>query len=509
MHQTVKTFKILLIAFFAFLLFNCNQSEREGQNAKPNLIFIFSDQQSFDMLGCYGNKQIHTPNLDKLASEGIRFNHCISNIPVCTPYRGILLSGMHPLYNGALVNDIQMLEGNGNYFGEVLRKSGYHTGYYGKWHLYGGDRVRPIPPGPYRYGFDNEFLSNNCTMLYDSARAYYWDENGEKRLYGDWEWKAQTRQALDFLDKNAGKEKPVAMFLSWHAPHDWMAGGVREHKYSAPRELEAMYNLNEITLRKNCVDNEKHRQYYQGHMAMITSIDEDFGLLMKKLEEKGIADNSLIIFTSDHGDLLESHNWPFNKGRPEIESIRVPLLVKWPGMKSPRESNLLVGTLDLMPTILGMMGLQVPETCQGINLAPAIKEERDDAVESLPLFYFAGDWRGVYTHDYTYTFSLETGNAEPHAAKLGFMDSNVLYSHRDDPFELNNLFYDPGYDDLKNKLHNLSAFWMEKFNDKGIPSAELIPRVMYEEDFKISRLPHPQKPPGFETRLKGRPVDFQ
>ena len=138
---------------------------------KPNLLFVFSDQQSSDMLGCYGNHQIITPNIDRLAAEGLRFDHCISSSPVCTPYRGMLLSGQHPLYNGAMVNDMQMLPGNGNHFGEVLRDKGYRMGY----------------------------------------------------------------------------------------------------------------------------------------MAMCTNIDDNFGRLMKKLDEKGIRDNTLVIYTSDHGDLLRSH----------------------------------------------------------------------------------------------------------------------------------------------------------------------------------------------------------
>ena len=122
---------------------------------RPNLVFVFSDQKSSDMLGCYGNTDIQTPNLDRLARAGVRFNHCISNSPVCTPYRGILFSGQHPLNQGAIQNDLQMLPGKGTYFAEVLRDAGYRTGYYGKWHLYGGDRERGIPAGACRYGFDH------------------------------------------------------------------------------------------------------------------------------------------------------------------------------------------------------------------------------------------------------------------------------------------------------------------------------------------------------------------
>lgn len=133
---------------------------------RPNLVFVFSDQQSSDMLGCAGNPQVISPNLDRLAAQGLRFNHCISSAPICTPYRGMLLSGQHPLRNGAFENDVRMVPGAGNYFGEVLRDHNYRTGYYGKWHLYGGDRDRPVPPGPYRYGFDHEFVINNCTLDY-------------------------------------------------------------------------------------------------------------------------------------------------------------------------------------------------------------------------------------------------------------------------------------------------------------------------------------------------------
>lgn len=496
---------VLAMVVLGMGLVPCTHSRKSGREAgPPNLIFIFSDQQSSDMLGCYGNKNIKTRHIDTFASQGVRFNHCISNTPVCTPYRGMLLSGMHPLSNGAVHNDIQMLPGKGNYFGEVLSAAGYHTGYFGKWHLYGGDRVRPIPPGPYRYGFDDEFLSNNCTLLYDSLRSYFWNEEGEKTLYGDWEFNAQSRQAIDFIDDHA--DEPIALFLSWHAPHNWSAGAVREHKYSAPREFEELYDPDELVLRGNCEDSEKHRLYYQGHMAMISSLDRDFGEILKKLEEKGIEKNSIIVFTSDHGDMLESHGWPFNKGRPEIESIRVPLIIKWADGLEPRVSDLLVGTLDLMPTLLGMMDLPVPETCQGKDLSKPVLEKNDSIVESVPLFYFSGDWRGVYTHEYTYAFSLDKGKAEPHAVVAGFKDYNVLYDHKNDPFELNNLFEDTEFMQQKNALHNLSLEWMNSFKDEGVPYKELLPKIMMEEDYIYYQKPPAERGTGWEGRVKGPPV---
>ncbi len=494
---------VLLIGAFYCGFFQQKEVE------KPNLIVVFSDQHSYDMLGCYGNDQIRTPNFDQLASEGIRFEHCISSTPVCSPYRGMLLSGMHPLYNGVLANDIRMLPGNGNHFAEILSAAGYQTGYFGKWHLYGGDRERPIPSGPYRYGFDGTFLSNNCTLLYDSLRSYFWNEAGEKVLYGDWEYNAQTDQALEFLDRNAVGAKPVALFLSWHAPHDWMAGGIGRHKYAAAPEFEEMYDTASITLRENCEDTQLRRLYYQGHMASISSIDRDFGRIMRKLEEKGILGNSLIVFTSDHGDMLESHDWPYNKGRPEIESIRVPLIMKWEGRLSQRESGLLMGTLDLMPTILGLMQLPVPATCQGQDHSEAILAGKDDAASSVPLFYFAGDWRGVYTRDYTYSFSLPDGKAEPHAIRMGFPDYNVLYDHRADRFELNNLYGKKEAAEVQKVLHEMTLEWMRKFKDNGVPYSDLLPRAMVEEDFRVYNTAPGDRGSNWEGRMKGQPVEYQ
>jgi len=284
--------------------------------------------------------------------------YCISSQAVCTPYRGMLLTGQHPLRCGAFKNDIRVVPGGGNYFAEVLRDKGYQLGYFGKWHLYGGDRNRPIPAGPFRYGFDQVFLSNNCTLLFDAEHACYWDENGHKQLYRDWEPYGQTRQARQFIAANT--DKPFVIFLAWHPPHNWPAA---QAGYAAPRELLALYDPKKLTLRPNVTDTPRHRQMYQGHMAMCTGLDRAFAELMQELSGRGLADNTIVVYTSDHGDMLLSHGWPYNKSVPENESCHVPLLVRWPAKLQPRTSNLLFGTLDFMPTLLGLMGIAVPPTC--------------------------------------------------------------------------------------------------------------------------------------------------
>ncbi len=465
---------------------------------RPNLIFVFSDQHSWDMLGCNGNSDIMTPCFDKFAKQGVRFTQCISNSPVCTPYRGILMTGQHPLYCGAMQNDLQVLPGHSNYLAEVLRDAGYRTGYFGKWHLYGGDRVRPVPAGPLRYGFDNDFLTNNCTLLFDAKRAYYWDAQGNKQLYGKWEPYAQTDQALAFIERQG--TGPFALFLSWHPPHNW---GRAHEGYSAPEDCLALYDPAKLHLRPNVEDSPAVRLKYQGHMAMITSLDRSFGRLMKRLAERNLADNTLVVFTADHGDMLMSYGWPNNKGRAEDGSCRVPLLMRFPGRLVPRASRLLIGTLDLMPTLLGLLELPVPETCQGHNLTEAISGQDDDAVESQPLFFLPADWRGIYTRRYTYAFTVN-----PDSARSQTFSDNLLYDHQKDPWQLHNLFNSPKHATTRKQLHDATLRWMERFGDTGFQFQALLEQVVRDEDWPLASLPPQFRGRGWEGRLKGRPVDF-
>ncbi len=489
----------LLLLLIAAAVGNCTSNNKKTAKTnelslQPNLVFVFSDQQSSDMLGCYGNNQIITPNIDRLAAEGVRFNHCVSSSPVCTPYRGMLMSGQHPLYNGCMVNDMQMLPGNGNHFGEILRDKGYRMGYIGKWHLYGGLRNRPIPAGMLRYGFDHEFLSNNCTVDFRAESAFYWDEHGKRVKFDKWEPDGQTDQALAFIDRHAGKELPFALFISWHPPHDNIGG----KGYIAPVKYKELYDPAKIKLRPGCADTPRSRTEYQGYMAMCTNIDDNFGRLMKKLDEKGIRDNTLVVYTSDHGDLLRSHGiHDWHKSVPEHVSCRVPLIVRWPGKLSPRVSEMLVGTMDLMPTVLGVLDIQPPKTCQGGNYASSLMKGNDEDTEYVPLFFWGekSDWRGVYTHRYTYAF-------EPEGATRGV---NVLYDRQEDPHELKNLFASPDHRKVRDEMHALTKQSMARFRDQHVPFDVAKQKIYLDSDAARARWsPHGAK----SGALQGRPVDL-
>jgi arylsulfatase A-like enzyme len=458
---------------------------------RPNIVFLASDQHSSDMLGCYGNPQVISPNLDRLASEGIRFRHCISNSPVCSAFRGMLMSGQHPLYNGVFCNDVGIRPGIVKYFGEVLRDSGYRMGYVGKWHLYGGDRKRPIPAGPDRLGFDDMFYSDNCTLQLGPKDSFYWNEKNERVLYHEWQPFGQAKQAVSFLD-NCKPDQPFALFVSVHPPHNF-----GREQYKTELELMARYAGVDITLRPNVVDRPELHEWYRGHMAMITGVDTAFGRILDKLKEKGFDQNTIVVFTADHGDLLNSHGRTWPKSFPESESSRVPLLMRLPNrLRAGTVSDQLIGSLDLMPTLLGLMGAPIPSTCQGKNLASAIRRGSSDAADSVPFFYFDPGWRGVYTHRYTYSV------AEPGSSKDPAFNWNTLYDREKDPFEQTNLFDSPSHRSVKDHLHQQTFAWMAKFHDPFPTGAELM-KLCFNEKPQTILLQRPDN-----CRPPANPVDL-
>jgi arylsulfatase A-like enzyme len=445
---------------------------------KPNLLFVFSDQQTFDMLGCYGNPQIVTPNIDKLASEGLRFESCISNSPICTPFRGMLMSGQYSLYNGCYVNDRPLVPGHGKKFAEVLRDAGYSTGYIGKWHLLGGNRNRNIPAGPMRYGFDDVFYSNNCHVDFRPGKCFYWNENDEKEYFDEWEVYGQTNQAIDFLESVKDREDPFALFVSWHPPHDWGKfkgeDGKMHYKYDAPEELMAYYNRDSIKVRPGMESTPDLRRMYHGQMAMTTGVDIAFGQLMDKLKEIGADENTIIVFTSDHGDMLEFDQAVYPKQYPHDYSLHIPFVLKYPKLiKKNTTTGLLFSALDMMPSILGLMGLEVPEECHGKNLAEAITNGDEDAVDFVPIWLHEGlGFRGVITKEFTFA-QQNNANSRLH---------NKMFDRVNDPNQLENLINDEKFESKKQELWGMTQEWMQSIGDEFYNQIEIDSVVRISKD---------------------------
>ena len=430
---------------------------RSGTKA-PNLVFLFSDQQSWDYMGAYGLSDVLTPNMDRLASEGARFNQCISNCPVCTPYRGMLMTGRHPLNNGAYANDLGVVPNQGATFGESLSNVGYDTAYIGKWHLQGGQRGEPVYESN-RLGFDQLFQTNNCHVDYHPGKCFYWEEDGQRSYFDKWEQDGQTDQAVDYLESRRESKKPFALFVSWHAPHNHR-GGIG---YDAPEEHMERYKQESIHCRFHAEPSELIRQTHHGYAALCSSIDDCVGRVMRQLEAIGEADNTLFVFTSDHGDTLRGYQRKTNKCCPESIAVRVPMVMRWPGKIRPgSQRELLLGTIDLMPSLLSMLGISPPPEVQGNNLAKAILSGDDEAVQSQPLFFFWWNWRGVYTREFTYAVG---GFGAPDETQRQHAAFDVLYENKTDPWNRNNLYDNSERKATRQHLHETSMDWLDRFED--------------------------------------------
>jgi len=412
----------------------------------PNILFIFPDQMRRHAMGCSGNEQVRTPNLDKLASQGVYFRNCIANCPVCTPDRAILLTGRYPLYNRTIANDLA-LPTDQTTIAEVLRDAGYKTGYIGKWHLDGIPRSKFTPPGPRRQGFDTYWAAYNCHHQYFDAKYYL--DTPELVRAERYEPHIQTDLAIDFMRKH--RDGPFFLFLSWGPPHN--------PYLLAPQKYLEMCDPASLQLRPNCRN--ANRKEIAGYYAHITALDDNVGQLMRSLEELQILENTIVVFTSDHGDMLWSQG-RVKKQQPWEESINVPLIMRYPAVLKLGRTDLLIGLADLAPTLLSLAGVTVPDGMEGLDLSRAIRAEKGPLHDSIPIMdilpadealrWNAKEWRGVRTERYTYARWRDAGW--------------VLYDNLEDPFQQNNLIRDTAHRRLREELEVKLQAWLKKLGDR-------------------------------------------
>ena len=247
---------------------------------KPNLIFVFGDQHRQCDVGCAGNPQVQTPAMDQLAQEGMFFPNTFTNVPICVPARGCLMTGKHPLNHKAVSNDLPLpLTETG--IAEVFKASDYATGYIGKWHLGGMPRDKFITP-EMRFGFDH-WVGWNCHHNYFNAP--YHDSDGNQMQIDGYEPDFQTDQAIQYCRDHV--DEPFCLYMSWGPPHN-------PYEY-VPERYKEMYPPEDIQLRPNAVDTPATRKDLSGYYAHITALDENLGRLMHALDELGIADDTILV----------------------------------------------------------------------------------------------------------------------------------------------------------------------------------------------------------------------
>lgn len=327
-----------------------------------NILFLFADQMHAFAMGCMGNAEIQTPNLDRLAGEGTLFRHTYSNTPICTPFRGNLFTGRYASQTG-IINNADPIPSSERTLAHALNDGGYRTSYVGKWHL--GDKGNVAVPPELRAGF-TDFIGYQCYNDFEDG-VYFFDEQGICDERNTHRTEATTDIAIERLAGLAQRtaQEPFALFVSYQNPH---------YPLQPAPEYEALYSDQTLTRRPNAQEIDPFiptfspysprpkeddplyyrygqnldlylRQYY----AMVTQLDANIGRLMRAIDEFGLRDDTVIVFTSDHGDLQGSHGQK-NKSQPWEESTRIPLIVRVPGGPAGQVIDSLVSGIDFYPS---------------------------------------------------------------------------------------------------------------------------------------------------------------
>lgn len=451
-----------------FFLSNRLDAITRETKKKPNLVFVFADQWRAQDTGYAGNKDVFTENIDKLATESLNFKNAISCMPVSTPYRASLLTGQYAQTHGLFLNDVT-LNPESVSIGKVYKEAGYDTGYIGKWHVNGNGRSNYIPES-HRQGFDF-FKVLECTHDYMNS-AYYDNNDTEKKLWNGYDAFDQTKEAVRYIEGHAKKEKPFVLFLSWGPPHN---------PYEAvPKEYLDLYKDKEISLRPNVPDDtrEKATRNLKGYYAHIAALDQCVGMLQDSIKKQGIEDNTIFVFTSDHGDMLGSQGLEC-KQKPYEENILVPFLLKYPAMfgKEGRTVESIFSSVDIMPTLLGLSKINIPKTVEGKDLSLILRGKTTDFTEAALIECVTpfGEWerrkggkeyRGIRTKRYTYVRDLS--------------GPWLLYDNRKDPFQLENLVDRDTYKSCQEKLDKQLSCLLQERGDSFLPGEYYIKKWGYQ-----------------------------
>ncbi len=433
---------------------------RSARTDMPNVLFILSDQHRYATLPGVGNCAVVAPAMERLMHEGVNARNCYAVCPVCTPARGMLMSGRWPVFTGCVDNDCEPAPSRSS-LGRCFQSAGYATAYIGKWHLHYGESTpdcncRWIPPGPGRHGFESMTIWNESNQHWRGC--WYDDATGERCENDGYNATTMTEQALARIHAQADDERPWFLWLSLNPPHPPLD--------DAPAGCLALYGDRELPLPPNVPEDwdaqrpvspgahknhtgetmpfgEQVRQYH----AHVTAIDREVGRLIERLEASGCLDNTLIVYTSDHGELLGSHGL-LRKGRFYRESTQVPLLLRLPGaIAAGSVCDDLIAGLDIPATLLGLCGINVPPQMDGLDLSRRLRGLAD------------GPKRRAVPH-------AMIGRNDPRArhARLGLRTVNrlyiagapeELYATDADPWEAHDLAADPAWQSELQNCRNL------------------------------------------------------
>ncbi|MCG8477209.1 MAG: sulfatase [Cytophagales bacterium] len=436
---------------------------RPKTGKKPNLIYVFPDQMRRQAMGFWKKPEyasllrgtsdpVHTPNLDRFADESLVFTQAVSTTPLSSPHRAMLFSGKYPHKNGVKWNcradRENQLDPRAECLGDVLKKSGYSCGYIGKYHLdrpeandpdnpghYVNGSTRPeqkcwdaYTPEPLRHGFDYWHSYGTFDV---HKNPHYWDSEGKKHEPGIWSPIHEADKAISYIRNEEGQrdeQKPFFLVVSMNPPHgpyhslkdtdeDVFRKHYSEEKIGDVRELLNRPNIpEEHRPSKRCV------RYYASH---VSGVDREFGRIVEAVEKSGQAENTIVVFASDHGEMMGSHGH-MGKTRIYEEAFGIPFMVRYPEKLRHRTTDLLMDTPDIMPSLLGLMGLneQIPGDVQGRDFSKFFVRNKKKGKPEASLFITHGnDKRGLRTDRYSMVLS---GDGK---------EKDLLFDNQKDPYQ--------------------------------------------------------------------------
>ncbi len=444
-----------------------------AQDRPVNLIYVFADQLRRFSCGYAGDEYAHTPNIDRLARESLDVRNAVPSTPVCAPYRASLMTGKYQSSTGMVINELR-LSPRHECFGNVLTRGGYDTAYIGKWHMWANqlghhDETKNgfVPPGPYRLGFDQYWAAYNFNHTYHDAP--YFRDTPRREIHKLYEPESQTNMAIEYLRRQRAKSKPFAMFLSWGPPHDpWEWA-------NCPSDFTERFRNVKLPLRPNYSDTpdpyaddwaklpanyrETVGRFQTGYYAMTAEIDRAVGRLLDTVREQGLEQDTLLVFTSDHGEMFGSHGRRAKYIFYE-EACRVPFLVRWPGRVRPGATDTLLSTPDIMPTLLGALGLKAPRAAEGADLSGNLLGKSTRGPEAI---YMQGmgttaawqdgtEWRALRDERYTYAIYRRDR-------------SELLFDNASDPYQMKNLAAERAHTATLDHYRASLQRWMKEHND--------------------------------------------
>ena len=403
--------------------------------SRPNVIVFFTDQQRWDTTGVHGNPLNLTPNFDRMAQSGTHVYQSFTCQPVCGPARSCLQTGLYATNTGSYRNGIPLspeLRTLAHYF----REGGYTTGYIGKWHLAEADPVSADQRGGYQYWLG----ANTLEFTSDAYDTVLYDEQAQAVKLPGYRVDALTDAAIDYVNQH--QQEPFFLFISYLEPHH------QNHRddYPAPDGYAEQYTGRWMPPDLMALGGSAHR-HLAGYFGMVKRLDEALGRLLDALKSLNLTENTVVLFTSDHGCHFKTRNDEYKRSCHE-SSIRVPTAITGPGFRGGGQLQQLVSLIDLPPTLLDAAGLPVPDVMEGRSILPLAQKRAADWPEEVFVQISESQvGRAVRTQRWKYCVVAPELDGWDHA-NAEVYEETFLYDLLADPYELNNLIGSEAHEEV-------------------------------------------------------------